>query len=206
MFNFQDILNEGEQILYQGKANPKKVSKNIGGQIFVIIFMLVIQFMLIFVAEFDFSSIIFIAITLLFQGLCLYSIINILFLKNKKIADDLYCLTNIRALKYDINENKLSYGFLENYGNVYSFNVKDGYGDINMQIICDNNISNDNSLDAAKVLMKLSSKPNITNMPFMCFESVSNPDELVELIKSAKNSLNNRNNIAFTELHEFIAE
>ena len=47
MYDFNKHLDSDEKILYQGKSNVGKGSKNIGAGLLVIGFMLIIQFLLV---------------------------------------------------------------------------------------------------------------------------------------------------------------
>ena len=152
------------------------------------------------------SVIVILVVTFFFDVVCGYSIIYKLFLKRKKIMDDLYCVTNIRTIKYDINENKLSYGFLANYSNIYVCNVKNEYGDIKMEITCKDDNTNKEESNVGNILFKLVTKPNLSNMPIISFESIFEPDKVLEIIVNAKKELNNVEYFNTSDLSNFISE
>lgn len=110
MYNFENNLLVDEKILYQGKPTPGKGGKSVGGLLFLICFALGIQALMILSVVTKTGDgagginlgfiIIFLAATL-FLGLGVYGLFYNLFLKKKQVADDFYCLTNKRAMKYE---------------------------------------------------------------------------------------------------------
>ena len=133
MYDFNKHLDSDEKILYQGKSNVGKGSKNIGAGLLVIGFMLIIQFLLVWSLKtgigdgangFNLNYLIIFLVSLIFDAYAICLVVYTLILKNKKIADDYYCLTNKRALKYEEKTDKLVYGYLINYDDVKVINQK----------------------------------------------------------------------------------
>ena len=81
MYDFAPHLKEGEKILWQGKANPKKGGKLIFELLFVIFFILVV-FMPISVLL-RFNTII--PIMVIFIGAAGYGLFYFVFIKDKKL-------------------------------------------------------------------------------------------------------------------------
>lgn len=191
MIDFNKYLEQNETILYKGKPHPNKGGKNIVGIIILLGFVLLCQILLILSVIFNHGSeikfIISFLITLLFGGLGVYALIYNLFLKKRKVADDFYCITNKRALKYEAGKDKLVYGYLINYSDIHCGNVKDGYGDLYMSI------TKETTNDSIKDLNDLKNtlfNPNPENMPAINFESIENPKEVLQIAVKARNNLN----------------
>lgn len=205
MYKIENYLNNNEQIIYEGRATLGKSSKAVGGEIFVIVFMLLIQVLLVWSVTtgtgdgangINLSFIIIFGSTLLFSGICLYSLIYKLFLKQRMIKDYYYYLTNIRVLKYEFKNDKLVYGYLINYEDIHINSKKDNYGDVYMGIIMKD------SSDAKNVLKKVINRminQDPKNMPFIIFESVESPNNVARIAVEARKQLlkegYNNNNI-----------
>ena len=195
MFDFSKILDSDEKILYQGRPVVGKGDKSIGGSIFIILFMLVIQVLMIWSLVTGTGDgadgitptfIIIFAATLLFDGIAIYNIIYLKFLKDKTVSDDYYCITNKRALKFESKKDKLVYGYLVNYDIIEIVNQKDNVGDISMHVeIKDNSFEAKNPEYVKDILMN----PNPENMPTMIFECVENPKQVKKIIKDAQKEL-----------------
>lgn len=201
MYDFQSKLLAGEKILYEGKPVPGKGEKNISGFIFLICLSLVFQVIMILsvvtktgdgAEGVDLSFIIIFLTITLFLGLGIYGLVYNLFLKKKKVQDDFYCLTNMRAMKYESNKDKLVFGYLENYDEIHCDNVKDNYGDLYMSI----NMEKNSSGDAAQTLLNLKDammNPNPENMSFLNFESIENPRKVMKIAKEARKEIIEKN-------------
>lgn len=192
MYDFNSILKEGETILYQGRPEPGKGDKSIGGEIFVVVFMLIMEGLIIWAATddgIDLNVIIVFSVALFFQGICIYSILYKCFLKKYKVADDHYCITNKRVIKYEEKENKLVYGYVMNYAQVEVVNVKKGYGDVQMNVVLANE---EEDLEGVSVgeFKNIMLNSNPENMPLMIFESVQNPRQVARIVKEARDALN----------------
>lgn len=195
MYKFEQYLNSDEIILYQGRPVPGKGSKHVGGEIFIIVFTLIIQLLMIWSVVtktgdgangVDVSFVIIFSVTLLFSGIGIYSIIYKLFLKQKVVIDDYYYLTNERVFKYESKKDKLVYGYLINYEEIYSDSCKDGYGDVYFGIIMKE--SGDSEEDMSKLMDHLIT-PDSQNMPTIKFESIKSPREVVKIAKDARRKL-----------------
>ncbi len=196
MYDFQCHLQPNEKILYQGKPSPGKGSKKVGFFLALIVFSLGIQAMLIWcladqtesgIGEMEIAFIVVFLIVTVFLGLGIYGMIYNLFLKKRQIADDFYCLTNLRAMKYDSKKKKLVYGYLAYYTDIYCSHVKDHYGDLYMGITMEKN--NEDSTQTLMTLVDHIKNPNPQNMPFINFESIKDPDVVMNLAKTARESI-----------------
>lgn len=197
MYNFKKHLDDKESILYQGQAMPDKGDKNIKGFLLIIGLMLLIQVIIAWSAvtsDMNIAKIIvaiclnpFIWVTLLFDGLAIYGLVYNTFLKKKILEDVFYCITNKRALKYETKNDKLFFGYLEYYGEMRIDNLKDNFGNLYMGIIADNNTN-------LKTLKDLMFNPNPENMPSITFESIENPDEVLQLAQKARQEILNSEN------------
>ncbi len=201
MFTFNDVLMENEKILYEGKPVPGKGGKAIGGVLAILAFVAVWCGLLIWSVVtktgdgangIDFTFIIMMLVGLAFGGLGIYVFIYNVFIKKKSIADDSYCLTTLRALKYESRTNKLSYGFLIKYGQIEVQNEKDGFGDVYMGIVAPDNLTEEQQL--------LFIKENLFNkklddMPTMMFESIERPYNVMKIATDARNNLISNTNI-----------
>lgn len=124
MFNFNQVLMPNEEILYEGKPVPGKGNKNISSILFVLLFVALIIGLLIWsvvtktgdgAKGITINFIMIMLVAILFGGIGVYSFIYNVFIKKKAVQDDIYCLTNMRALKYEFKKQKLIYGYLIKY-------------------------------------------------------------------------------------------
>lgn len=202
MYDFSQYLMEGEEILWSDRAVPGKGDKSIGGELFVIGFCLVCQILLIVSVVFgigdgaggmDIGFIIMFLAICLFEVICGYSIIYKKFLKHKQVADDFYCITTKRAFKYEANDDKLVYGFLERYDHVEASNCAGGYGDLVLSVVIDTG----NDEEDLKEFKRVMSEKDPTNMPQLLFESIKSPSSVGRIVKEqiAKIREENKNNI-----------
>lgn len=191
MYDFNQYLESDEKILYQGKSVPKSSIGNVIILILVLIAMLLVQFiMIISIRENNLinnpSAIIIFLVMIFFDGAIILGIINNLFLNKKKAKNCFYCLTNKRAFRYDLKDNKLVYGYLINYDDIKIYNIKYNYGDLYMGITYSgtNNYKNDlvNVTDALF-------NPDSKNMPSISFSCIENPEYVLSLAKSARAEL-----------------
>lgn len=207
MFNFNQVLMANEEILYEGKPVPGKGNKGIGGILFLLAFVAVWCGILIWsivtntgdgANGIDGDFIIMLLIGLGLGAFGIYAFVYNVFIKKKAVADDIYCLTNMRALKYEFNDQKLTYGFLLKYDQIEVQNEKDGFGDVYMGIITPDNLTEEQQMLFVKENL-LNKKPN--DMPIMLFECVERPYEVMQIALTAHNQLlmnlvnNNQNNI-----------
>ena len=189
MYNFEKHLEKDEKILYRGRPIPGKGDKSIGGCIFIILFMALMQGLMIWSVVtgtgdgadgINLSFIVIFGVTLLFDGIAFYNIFYLLFFKKKAVSDDYYCLTNKRAFKYESKKDKLVYGYLVNYEDMRCQNTKDGVGDVYMGIIMKESSSSEEDLIRVKDIMF---NPNPENMPTMLFECVEKPRNVLKIAK-----------------------
>ena len=182
MYNFEQYLEDGESILYIGTPVPGKGSKNLCGLLFALSFVLGIMALLIWsvvagigdgASGINFNFIIIVSVLLIFIGFIGWAIIYNLFIKKNVVKDDIYCLTNKRAFKYEFHKNKLVYGYLCNYKEVrvdgLVDGLKDNYGDVYMGIVYGS--TGDSRQDLSNVT-KLMFNPNPKDMPYLIFESI----------------------------------
>lgn len=172
MYDFSKMLGENEKILWQGKPNLGKGSKNVGGEIFGIIFVLI--FAIIFISQ---SIPIFIGCNIILIIL-VYSIIFKLFLRDKKINGEFYCITNYRIMQFNSNTNDLIQAQLIDFNIVYCDNVKDEYGDF---IIMKKSYENDNVIDSINGI--INSKNSFS------FQAIENPEKVKDITKKAMSDL-----------------
>jgi len=200
MFDFNKYLEKDEVILYEGRPSPGKGDKSIGGCMFIIGFMAIVQALMIWSVitgtgdganGIDITFIIIFGVTLLFDSLAVYNIVYLKFVKKRAVQDDYFCITNKRALKYESKKNKLVCGYLVNYAQIECLNMKSGFGDLYMQI--DVKESGDAAEDLAYV-KDIMLNPNQENMPTMIFECIENPRNVAKIAKEARDKLLESNN------------
>lgn len=204
MFDFKSILNSDEVILYQGKSNVSNISKNIMGELFIIFVTIIFDIVL-----FVFPSKLLLGLIAvgIFQILCVWSIFNTLFLKKGKVIDNLYCITNIRAIKYDLKSGILYFGYLANYSNNYVINEKNGYGDLVLKISGNHDKLEFDGVDLitfSKNVTSINRHPKLDNMPFINFEGIENPRAVLDIVNNAKSKLQNIDNFTVADLSNFI--
>lgn len=210
-FDFNSCLLKDEKILYQGRPTPDKGSKQAGGTLFLICFSLVLLGLLIWSlvtktgdgsGGISITYIVFFVLSLFFLAIGIYSLVYNLFLKKRMLSDDFYCLTNMRALKYESRKKKLVFGYLAYYSNIICENMKNNYGDLSMSIDIDkvNNKSFDdnNPIDLLH-LKDLMLDPNPENMPFIVFQSIKNPKAVCEIAIKARDDVIKENNLKMVE-------
>lgn len=198
MYDFSSHLLENEEILYQGKPTPGKGNKYVVLLMILICFTLGIQIAIIFAflesiknSPESFNPVLIVVIPMfiilaVFSVFGIYGLIDNVYIKKKRIANDFYCLTNMRAMKYNKKKDELVFGYLKNYDNIYSSNIKNNYGDVHMSITI-NDYDDDNDL---KTIMNIIKNPNPENMPKLSFESIKSPNKVMKLAKEAKQKLN----------------
>lgn len=205
MFDFNQVLMANEKILYEGKPVPGKGNKSLGGILAILAFVVIWCGLLIWMVAtetgdgakgIDFSFIIMMLVGLGFGGIAIYALIYNVFIKRKAVADDIFCLTNMRALKYETKKQKLTYGYLIKYDQIEVQNFKDGFGDVYMGIVAPNNLTEEQQLLFIKENL-IKKKEN--DMATMLFECVEKPHSVVDIAKQAHDNLlieiNNYNNI-----------
>ncbi len=188
MYDFKQHLQENEKILWEGRPVPKTGSKPIGSLLFVCIFAIISISLLVWSVTnkvgdgangISDSFIILVLTSVFFLVIALYGLIYYLFLKDRRIAHNFYCLTNLRALKYDSKKEQLYYGYLEKYTEIHCENTKNGFGDLYFSVQNDS----DNPKEAIGVIKKVFFDQDPKDMTFMTFESIENPKAVKALLQ-----------------------
>lgn len=197
MYDFSQHLQKDEYILYQGRPVLGRGSKQVGGFIFVIVFSLVMLSILIWVYAnkigdgtngIDLEFVIFFILILFFTVGGIWGLVYNLILKKKMIADDYYCITNLRVMKYESKKDKLVFGYLASYDDIKCKNMKNGFGDFYMGMDLEG--ENDNNIvDAVHTVKEVLLHPNPENMPCIMFESIEKPREVLKIAKEARKVL-----------------
>ena len=191
MYKFEQYLNSDEKIIYQGRPEPGKGSRNVTGETLAIVFILMIQLIDVWSVitktgdganGVDFSFIMIFLIGLGLQCFFIYGIIYKLFLKSKAVGDDYYYLTNQRVFKYEAKKKKLVYGYLINYDDIRTYDIEGDYGDIFLGVNFDENDKKSSNNNKPTIY-------NPKNMPYIIFESVKFPDNIAKLAVDARNNL-----------------
>jgi hypothetical protein len=120
--------------------------------------------------------------TLLFDAIAIYNIIYTLFLKDKMVADDFYCITNYRVMKYEEKSKKLIYGYLINYEDIKSHSNRGGYGDVTFSVVFSDSANEEETLKIKNIILH----PNPKNRYMIEFESVKKPYEIIKIAKKAR--------------------
>jgi hypothetical protein len=179
------MLMDGEQILYQGEPTINKGGKKISGEIGVTIAMfLVLALMFLLAGDKTLEFYVIIVLILIFPALCIYSIAYKLFLKNKMIVGKKYFLTNQRAIVYSSQKDEYTIGYIANYEEIKTLNVKNNYGDLYMGIILPEDVDNSVAIDAIRNKNKL-------NSTSIMFESIENVNKVYKMALEIKHSLVN---------------
>lgn len=195
MYDFTPHLKENETILWQGQANPKKGGRPLGRLIFALIFIICCIAALILSLIFGIGeganglSLKYIVIILgffFFFSIIVYSLVYFVFLKHKLVADDFYCLTNLRAMKYESKKDKLCFGYLKILEDIHTENIKNGFGDLYFS--ANLNKGGEPSDEDLKTLKDAFLHPDPENMLTMSFESIENPTAVKKLALEARNS------------------
>ena len=192
MNNFNECLRDNEKIIWSGKPNPKKRGKDIAGEIFLIIFTIVVQAIMVFSVTHEIGDgkagislgfiIIFLAVTF-FGVISIYSIISKLFLMNYKTKKDEYCITDKRVIVYKGRKKEIWYGNIINYYNIETNNVKKKYGDLILAVeYLDEN-------EGLKTLGKNLINPDKTNLAFINLVSIENVKKVKDLVTKQRQEL-----------------
>lgn len=193
MYNFEKELFNHEKVICLGQSFPGKGGKNIGGALLIILFMLCIQGLMVWSLNggigdgehgINLSYIILFLVTLLFDGIAVFVLIYNIFIKGRKINGDCFCLTNFRLLKYESKNNRVIYGYLENYDDIHCDSVKNGYGNLYIGSIY--NLTDDKGKDLKNIL-EVAFNSDTENVPYIWLESVKQPLQLAELVIKIRN-------------------
>lgn len=202
MYNFESELYKDEYILYQGQAKAGKGSKNIVGLLIIFCFAFVMQLIVVnsvnngkgdFANGITFEVVILFLATVLFEIIAINGLIYNCFIKKKSVDGNCYCITNKRALKYERKKDKLICGYLENYDDIKIYSEKKNVGDLHMQMEKMNGTGKE--IEDLKLAKEIIFNKDEENMPYIIFESVENPKELLTIVQTARDELmNNINN------------
>lgn len=196
MYDFSMNLTSDEQILYQGNSVSTTVTRNIGGYIFLMLFSLGLESLLIWSVVtgsgdgangINGNFILFTIIIMLFFAGGVYGLIYDLFLKKNLVRGKLFCITNKRVLSYDVRKGKLVFGYLENYEKIVINSLQNNIGDIVFSIAEEK--VNSNSISDLKTVKDLMLNPDPENMPILQLQSVQNPEEVKQIAEQARNEL-----------------
>ena len=195
MFDFNQILMANEKILYEGKPTPGKGHKGIAGILGLFAFVFIWCGILIWSVVtqtgdgengIDGTFIIMFLAGLLFGAVGVYAFIYNVILKKKRVADDIFCLTNMRALKYETTTQKLTSGYLIKYNQIEVQNFKDGFGDVYMGIVAPDNLTDEQQMIFLKENIF---NKNENDMPNMIFECVENPYSIAKIAQQCHEEL-----------------
>lgn len=183
--DIKNILLPNEQILYKGAAVPKKSSKNILGSVVILIYLISLLLALIDINTFNFiglimQNVIIIVIVCLILVVTICNLIYTLFLKNNKINNQQYFITNQRAIIYSKKNTEYKIGYLNEFDDFVVNNEKNNIGDVYMKSIPESNYN----------LFKHLFKPDKNNMSVIVFEAVENPHQILEMVKTQRIKLN----------------
>lgn len=202
MYNFEEHLLENEKILYQGRPVPGKGGKGVLGFIFIILFCLIIQGILIWSIVFKVGDganglsptyIMVSLILLVIIGIAIREIYYDLFKKKKDIADEFYCITNLRVLKYKEKDNNLVFGYLDKYDSISYGSVKDGFGDVYFEPLIEEDEKPKNIVELKKFMNCIKTK-NYNGTPYIVFASIEKPFEVIKLAIDARDNILQDNN------------
>lgn len=195
MYDFSQHLEVDEKIIYQGQSFHGKGNNGIKEFFIVKIVALVVDiplFIMIFFPSYSNADILTYIFFSLFSVFFNYTAIYQIYYarkKRKQLANNFYCLTNQRAIKYDYNNNEIFFGSLRQYEDVRCYRVKDGYGDLYMGIILENGGSTGEELSTATKMLK---DPDSTDMPYMEFTSIKDPESVKNLIIKVRQDILNK--------------
>lgn len=196
MYNFSSLLNSEEEILWTGKPNFSGKRKSIAGEIFLILFTVVVQIIMICSVIFkvgdgaDGFSFSFIVIFLAFSFfgiLGVYSILNKLLLEKKLCSDDEYCITNKRIMIYKGKKDEVWYGYIINYHIIEVEEVEKGCGDLILSVM---HLDDDEGMRKIINNVKHFDTTNLMNIHLI---SVDNVYEVRKLVSKQRQLLINSN-------------
>lgn len=202
MYNFLQHLLANETILYQGRPTTGKGGKSLGGYFFLIGFTLVVALIMILSVitgtgddenGITITFLIIFTTNIFFLAIGVHGLIYELFLKKKQVANDFYCLTNLRAMKYEEKKNKLVFGYLANFDSISCDNIKDNFGDLCMTIGTNEEAENNPNFTLEQI-NEMFTNPNPENMPSIEFSSIESPEKVMNLaIMARQNNLQSKN-------------
>lgn len=196
MYNFSCLLNSDEDILWKGKPNFPKKRKSIAGEIFLILFTVFVQIIMICSVVFkvgdgaggiNFSFIVIFLTISIFGILGVYGILNKLLLEKKLCRDDKYYITNKRIMIYKGKKDEVWYGYIINYHIIEVEEVEKGCGDLILSVM---HLDDDEGLRKIINNVKHFDTTNLMNIHLI---SVDNVYEVRNMISKQRQLLINSN-------------
>lgn len=184
MYNFDKELIKGEKIIYTGRSiSGKGGSKAFFYLIMLGVFIGIFIFLNVFLYEEAFA-VVFVK-NLLLNIVLLVMIIFIIFLiinrevlKDRRVKNDSFCITNMRVIHHDYKSNNITYGYLDKFNSIHKDFVKDNYGDVRLiyqeQGLCDP--------EHDLIEMKYSYEETNPEKLVIVLEKIENIDEVVKII------------------------
>ena len=187
--DINSILQYDEQFLWSGKGTPQKPTKEVLYHLGIIAFCCVFLGVVIIVVKmegilpmlpFFFAGIVIIA-------LLIFKIRYAICVRPKRVLQTEYYLTTQRAIVYDTVACDYYYGCLRGFSEFRIDNFNGLYGDVYMgKVFQRTQQDSKDALDAAKLMLN----KDKTDMPFICFEGVENPAQILQMAKDASPKLN----------------
>ena len=187
--DINSILQYDEQFLWSGKGTPQKPTKEVLYHLGIIAFCCVFLGVVIIVVKmegilpmlpFFFAGIVIIA-------LLIFKIRYAICVRPKRVLQTEYYLTTQRAIVYDNVACDYYYGNLRGFSEFRIDNFNGLYGDVYMgKVFQRTQQDSKDALDAAKLMLN----KDKTDMPFICFEGVENPAQILQMAKDASPKLN----------------
>ena len=180
MHDFEQYLEEDEQILYVSAKKNMHLKKMINMIYRAVI--LVVVYIFIFYRQFFVLKLIIMTIIVVVASLIIDKSSEFFKYKIAKSKQVHYCLTNKRAFRYDEHINELEYGYLKNYSKVSVNNVLQNIGTVIMEVDYSRNGEND-LIQAQVIKQQLDEYPNKEDMHRMIFENIKDPEYVAALIR-----------------------
>ena len=187
--DINSILQYDEQFLWSGKGTPQKPTKEVLYHLGIIAFCCVFLGVVIIVVKmegilpmlpFFFAGIVMIA-------LLIFKIRYAICVRPKRVLQTEYYLTTQRAIVYDTVACDYYYGCLRGFSEFRIDNFNGRYGDVYMgKVFQRTQQDSKDALDVAKLMLN----KDKTDMPFICFEGVENPAQILQMAKDASPKLN----------------
>ena len=187
--DINSILQYDEQFLWSGKGTPQKPTKEVLHYLGIIAFCCVFLGVVIIVVKmegilpmlpFFFAGIVMIA-------LLIFKIRYAICVRPKRVLQTEYYLTTQRAIVYDNVACDYYYGNLRGFSEFRIDNFNGRYGDVYMgKVFQRTQQDSKDALDVAKLMLN----KDKTDMPFICFEGVENPAQILQMAKDASPKLN----------------
>ncbi len=120
-------------------------------------------------------------------ALLIFKIRYAICVRPKRVLQTEYYLTTQRAIVYDTVACDYYYGCLRGFSEFRIDNFNGRYGDVYMgKVFQRTQQDSKDALDVAKLMLN----KDKTDMPFICFEGVENPAQILQMAKDASPKLN----------------